>query len=312
MEDEKFQAGMRDIAQEIDNKQTPKQTSPKKHGLKIVIGGVVLILLGAIIWWFFIRQPEQPTEPTPAVSTQVQETPQAEETTETTQPEFDAAEIKKVLNDWTASAGGTYGVTITDENGKVLAEKNGQKTFFTASIYKLYTAYIGYQKIDDGTYKLSEPYLNGWTRGKCLDEMIRTSNSPCAEKLWNELGKENLTDQMKAYGLKNTSMTGLTTSSGDAAVILANIETGKDLSTASRKAFMNSMLNQIYQDTLQTGFKKADVYSKIGFNGDLEYHDTAIVHLKDGRSLVVSVLTSGVGTQKIAQLGAQLETALED
>ncbi len=224
MEDEKFQVGMRDIAQEIDNKQTPRQARPKKRWPKFVLVSVVLILLVSIVWWFFIRQPEQPTEPTPAASTQTQETQQAEVEEQPTEPEFDKAEIKKVLSDWAQTAGGTYGVTIADTNGEILAQKNSDKQFFTASIYKLYVAYIGYQKIDDGTYELSEPYLSGWTRGKCLDQMIRTSHSPCAEKLWNELGKEALTAKLKTYGIENTSMTGLTTSSGDAAIILANIK----------------------------------------------------------------------------------------
>ncbi len=310
MEDEKFKQEMDQAMAEIQIPQTRKDKKTKpiwKYALIVL----ALALVGAAAWRLFIYESKPSATDSSEAALQTEQ--QTEEENEAaTEPEFDSAVIKKVLNDWSATAGGTYGVTITDKDGKVLAEKNSTKQFFTASIYKLYTAYIGYQKIDDGTHNLSEPYLGSWTRKKCLDEMIRTSHSPCAEKLWNELGKENLTAKLKTYGIKNTNMIGLTTTSGDAAIMLAMLERGEGISPASREAMMNSMLEQIYQDTLQTGFKKAKVYSKIGFNGNLEYHDTAIVHLEDGRSLVVSVLTSGVGTKKIAQLGANLEAALTD
>lgn len=310
MEDEKFKQEMDQAMGEIQIPR-PRKDKKTKPIWKYVLIVFALVLAGAVVWRFFVYESEPSATDTSEAAVQTEQKTESKSEA-AAEPEFDSAAIKKVLSDWAATAGGTYGVTITDKDGKVLAEKNSTKQFFTASIYKLYVAYIGYQKIDDGTHSLSEPYLGSWTRKKCLDEMIRTSHSPCAEKLWNELGKETLTAKLKTYGIKNTNMTGLTTTSGDAAIMLAMLERGEDLSPASQEAMMDSMLEQIYQDTLQTGFKKADVYSKIGFNGNLEYHDTAIVRLDDGRSLVVSVLTSGVGTKKIAQLGANLEAALTD
>src|SRR5690606_14454776 len=103
---------------------------------------------------------------------------------------------------------------------------------------------------------------------------------------------------------------GIMTSASDAAIILGRIESGQALKKASRDACLDSMHEQIYQQTLQTGSKKAEVFSKIGFRENDEYDDTAIVHLSDGGRLVASVLTSGVGTRNIARLGTLIEAAL--
>lgn len=225
--------------------------------------------------------------------------------------EFDKAKLEAAVDGWVSIHNGTYGVTLMDKQGRVLASAGADQSFFAASIYKLYVAYVGYQKIDDKTYSLAEPYLGGYSRGKCLDMMIRESHSPCAEKMWAELGKEKLTEQLKSYGIKNTNMVGLTTTAHDAAVILARIERGEGLSSASRNAYLDSLLGQIYRSALPAGLTNAQVYNKVGFNGVVEYHDTAIVRLADGRSLIVSVLTRNVGTKNIAGLAQAIQAAAD-
>ena len=83
---------------------------------------------------------------------------------------------------------------------------------------------------------------------------------------------------------------------------------GDGLSDSSRSAFMESMKNQVYRDTLNKSFEQsAVVYNKIGFNELLEYHDTAIIEFSDGRALIVSILTSKVGTKNIVNLGTILQ-----
>lgn len=303
---ENMKQAVRDLDSPVITPRQPKKPAKKQLIIIGVILGIAIVGLFAV-WYFFVR-----TKPAPPKNEEPQATIQPKQEAQPAQKQqaqFEKAAIQKALKDWEANAGGIYSVTITDDSGAILAEANSDKQYFTASIYKIYVAYVGYQKIDDGTYKLSEPYLGGWTRGKCLDEMIRSSHSPCAEKMWVELGKENITQKLKTYGIENTSMTGLVTTSGDAAIILSRIQQQKDLSNASTKALKSSMLGQIYRDALPVGFKTSKVYDKVGFRGNDEYHDTAIVQLKDGRTVIVSVLTSGVGTKKIATLASQLEEA---
>ena len=186
------------------------------------------------------------------------------------------------------------------------------RQYFTASLYKLYVAYAGYQKIDDGTYDADESYLGSYTRAKCLDKMIRESYSPCGEKWWNELGKEAVTAKMRGYGLKNTSLTGLYTSAADSAAILRMLYKGTDLSKSLRAAYLDSMKDQpaLYRRGLPSGFNKSTVYDKVGWNGQVEWHDAAIITLPGGRSYVISVLTQNVGSSQIAALGKAIEARL--
>lgn len=282
----------------------------KKPWLKPVLAGVIVAVVigGGLLLWprsvdapntesqSVVVEPEpvvEPTEPAPAVQ------------------DFDAAALQAALKSWVSSQNGTASVVIADDTGEVLAETNADRSYFAASIYKLYVAYEGYRAVDAGTYSLSQPYLGEWTRGQCLDKMIRESHSPCAEKMWAELGKQQLTDTLVSYGINNTSMTGITTTAEDAAIMLARIEQGKGLSEKSRSLFLKSMQNQEYKDALQNGFAEQTVQDKVGFRGSVEYHDVGIIEFEDGRRLIVSVMTENVGTRNIRALAAAITAAVE-
>lgn len=223
---------------------------------------------------------------------------------------YNKEKLASIVNAWAAQNKGTESVVVAELDGNVLAASNPEQTFFTASIYKLYVIYLAYQDIDAGLHSLEDPYLNGWTRGKCLDEAIRSSHSPCAEKLMAELGKTNIQTRLDAFGFKNTRMKGLITSAQDAAIILSRLGQGSDLSASSNQLLLASMLGQQYRNALAKGFDASKVYNKVGFREESEYHDVAIVRLADGRQVIVSVLTSGVGVKSISQLADSLETSM--
>jgi beta-lactamase class A len=271
------------------------------HRRALITAVVMIILIVPGLLWFSRETDEAVTESEPPVA----EEPVEQEAPQT--PEYSAEEVSQVLQSWAQNQSGQYGVTILDDEGELLAETNGEQVFFAASIYKLYVAYAGYQKIDDGTYSGAEPYLNGKTRLECLIAMIEVSDSPCAEKMWIELGRADIDRQLESYGVNNTSMLGVTTSSRDAALLLARLHQGLDLSTISREKFLQSLEDQIYRDALPEGFDEtATVRNKVGFREQDEYHDVAIVEMRDGRVLIVSVLTNGVGPSNIARLGTLL------
>lgn len=281
--------------------------SKRRRFKKLIISGSVIILLGILLVWVFVGKKEEPTNQTPVVSQN--KTDDKPNTNKQTQ----LPNLQPIVDKFIASHPGIYAVKITDEQGNKLAEVNGDKSFYSASIYKLFVAYAGYQKIDDGTFSLDDPYLSGYSRGKCLDAMIRDSYSPCAEKMWQELGKEELTVQMKNFGLTNTSLVSLTATANDTVIILQKIASGHGLSESSKKAFLDSMKTQDakYRRGLPAGFSDLTVYNKVGWNLDQEWHDTAIVELANGQKVIVSVLTTGAGYKNIAQLGTELEKALQ-
>lgn len=222
-------------------------------------------------------------------------------------------DLQPLVDDWASGQTGSASVVIYDPSNKQnVATLDADKQYFAASIYKLYVAYEGYRMVDSGQAKPEEAYLGGWSRSRCLDEMIRSSHSPCGEKMWAELGKETTTAKLKSYGLKNTSMTGLTTTAADAALILARIEAKNGLSAQSRDSFLDSMKVQDarYRRGLPSGFSKAIVYNKVGWNENLEWHDTAIISLPSGRNYIVSVFTRSVGMVNVSALGQAIEAKL--
>lgn len=227
------------------------------------------------------------------------------------EPPFDAIALQQVVDTWAGSVRGQVSVVVSDVDGNVLASVQPDRDYFAASIYKLYAAYAGYQQLDAGEVDPDEQYINGHTRQECIDLMIRESDSPCAEKLWVEIGKSELDQQMAAYGLVDTDMVNIRTSAADAARMLSRIARSEGLTARSQQLFLESMRTQVYRDALNRGFSDSvTVYNKIGFNELDEYHDVAIIQLEDGRQLVVSVLTSRVGTRNIARLAIELEKAL--
>ena len=222
-------------------------------------------------------------------------------------------DLRPTVDAWAARQSGAASVVVYDlANDKIIATLNPDTQYFTASLYKLYVAYIGYQRVADGTFSLTDPYLSGYNRGACLDAMIRNSYSPCGEKMWNELGKQKITNAIKEYGLKNTDLTGLYTSARDATIILQRLFGRRDLSEKYTMSYLDSLKTQpaLYRRGLPSGFNDSTVYNKVGWNGSVEWHDAAIVTLPNDRSYVVVVLTENVGTKNIIDLGKAIEAKL--
>ena len=279
----------------------------KKRRWPVLVGIFLLFTIGIVglVYAFWPRTANAPEPPQENAVAEVAE-PEPEEPA----PQFNAKKLQQAVDNWANKQSGAVSVVITDKTGDILAEKNPNEVMFAASIYKLYVAYEGYRRVDNGTFDPDEKYLGEWTRAKCLDEMIRSSHSPCAEKMWVEIGKEELTNTLRSYTISNTSMTNITTTANDAAKMLVRIETDEGLSKESRKAYLNSMKNQKYRDALPKGFANQTVYDKVGFNQQIEYHDVGIVEFADGRRLIVAVQTKRVGTANIAALASAIAAAV--
>lgn len=215
------------------------------------------------------------------------------------------------LQTWLKKRSGQYGVFVGGTDGNVYAEAQADRVFGSESIYKLYVAYLGYQQLDAGTVRADQSYSAGRTRLQCLDLMIRTSDSPCAEKLLSELGKSAVDVKLKAYGLNNTSARGMKTTARDAAKVLELVQRGVDLSVDSRARLLESLKNQQYRNGLPKGFTGSTVYNKVGFRDLVQYNDVALVALADGRIVTVAVMTENAGVKNIARLGNEINRLLK-
>jgi beta-lactamase class A len=281
------------------------RSKPRRKAKKILLIFVVLAVVFAGVFWWLKKDHDQPANNQNGSAGNSSQQAKSENL-----PVVDA---QPTVDAWSDQQSGTASVVVYDlANNKTVASLNPNTQYFTASIYKLYVAYWGYQKVADGTYSLNDAYLSGYTRGACLDAMIRDSYSPCGEKMWAELGKDKLTAQLKNYGLKNTSMSGLYTSAADSALVLERLWDQTDLTQDHKNLYLDSMKTQPakFRRGLPSGFTQSTVYDKVGWNENIEWHDTAIVTLPNNRSYVITVFTKNVGFNQIAQLGKALEAKL--
>ena len=269
-------------------------------------------IVGVVLW--FLRETKQPVDVTPIENqvTTVENANEIQTPDEDETPKIDTESLQKVVDEWVGSVPNELDVSIviTSVDGKVLAQHNPEKSYFTASLYKLFVAYEGYRALDAGELTGSETFQAGRTVSECLDAMIRESDSPCGERMWTELGKSTIDENIKLYGITATDMVGLQTTAADTAAILARIARGEGLSESSHAAYLDSMKTQpaLYRRGLPSGFSEAlTVYNKVGWNEQLEWHDGAIVERKDGERFILTTLTRSIGSKKIVELAQNLE-----
>lgn len=274
----------------------PKRPVRKRSKLKTLL--VFLLILIIVAAATFILQNNETQNP--HTNQQAQETQPEEEITKV-EP---LPSVQDAVEQYVNGNAGDYSVVVTDlETGKELASYMADESYFAASLYKLYVAYLGYMDVQSGEYNIDVQFLGNWTRKECLDKMIRESHSPCAEKMWSEQGKEASTRRLKdLFDLTGTSMVGLTTTARDVDVVLRRLHEGKELNETHTNLYMRSLKENIYRDVLPKALSDMAVYDKVGFNGLIEYHDVGIVELPSGRKVAVSLLTRSAGTRRMIEL----------
>lgn len=221
--------------------------------------------------------------------------------------------LQPVIDEWASSIQGQAGVIVYDLKNQVcIGSKNSDALFFSASIYKLFVAYEGYLAFQNGLLSPSEKCHANHTQSMCMDAMIRSSESACAQKILAKIGTINVSEKMVSYGMSNTSVKGLTTTAHDVMIFLKRLYESGELTSEHRITFFDSMKNQPdrFRSGLPQGFKDAVVYNKVGWNELKEWHDAAIITLANGHSYVIVVLTKGVGWRKIRSLGNSLNHEL--
>ncbi len=286
-------------------------TKYKKSQVVLTVVLLILLIVASVVAWVLVKN-----DKTEVVTTPIEE-PVVEVEAPTTEPEpdFDAVALQSAVDEWVNSTSGTSSVVVADESGEVLAAHNSDQVYFAASLYKLFVAYEGYQSLDEIGEVPDTNYLNGQTRQECLDLMIRDSDSPCGEKMLAELGGLELTNKLREYGITNTSMTNISTTAYDSMKVLSLVLLGRGLSEDHQAKYLESMLVQddLYRRGLPSGFSdQVSVYNKVGWNEQKEWHDAAIVENQNGERLIVVVLTENVGTTKIKELAASVESVITE
>ncbi len=266
---------------------------------KVLLGSFLsLVILGVAVQSTILYRPDRLAQ---QVSQETfNESVHAENITETISEPVPASLLGQTLSQWLKTNKGTgYGVVVQElgATGRGMTQ-NAEKPFFTASIYKLFVAYLALEKIDAGELNPSEVLVKEWTVEKCIEEMIVSSDSVCAESYMKKAGRKELTALMKQKGYKSTSVITFETTAADTALLLERLHNEEILSAKSRTFLLSAMKKQKYRSTLVAGSPSIPVAAKPGIH-DEGWHDGGIVYDKSGSYLVV-VLTDKSTSKQVA------------
>lgn len=204
---------------------------------------------------------------------------------------------------------GTYGVSLIELSGqRRRAEYNASLKFTTASTYKVYVAYSVLKRVEAGEFSWGQSVVAGKDMAKCFDDMIVSSDNPCAEAFVQKIGYTPLHRDVTGLGLKGTSFIdkeSFKTTAGDLSNFMAMLESGQlPLSSESRSRLIDVMKRNVYRRGIPDGANGV-VADKVGFLDGL-LHDTAIIYSPSG-TYVLTILTDGSSWANIADLTRQIE-----
>lgn len=240
--------------------------------------------------------------------------PKKSSVTKETIAEVDKQTIQGIVNDWANKYKGNASVYITDtKTGEVLATSDENRQYFTASMYKMYVAYLTLQDVDAGLKSFSDPSAEGKSRKDCLYYMIQESNSACAERMMGELTRVRMDERLAALGATHTQIVALKTTAKDAAVIARKIALGEGLSAESAAFLQGAMRDQKFRGGLPKGFSTSEVQDKVGYNKHVYgWHDTGnVTPNANKRTFTVSVFSEHIGYYGPAELAKNLQPVLE-
>ena len=164
-------------------------------------------------------------------SSQTEDTqPKQEQKKEVVLP--DKINFQPVIDNWVKNIGGNKSVLIYDiERDEIVGEYNSKESYSTASLYKLFVVYEGYKRVQSGKWNAdAKAGSTGHTIIECLDLAIRESHSPCAETLWDMIGRSNLDNIIyNDFNIKDSEISKLTSNPRDIMKILKIFYEHKDI-----------------------------------------------------------------------------------
>ncbi|MDO5480733.1 MAG: serine hydrolase [Candidatus Saccharibacteria bacterium] len=306
--------------------------------LKSMIGFmVVAVILGGGVWFWNTKNSDIKSGKETAGIECAEGQVSIDGGCEKIRPEF--LDLSEVVRNWGESTGGEISAYVYDlSNERIAGAFHSEVSFEMRSIYKLFVAYEGYRRISLGVWGDDADYLvneaGSLSRLDCLDLMIRESHSGCAEKMWDEIGREELDGIVRnEFMLFSTSVSGLTTNVADVAKMMVRFYKNEGISGDLVERMKDSFLNQPatnreglceglcdWRQGLPAGFsEKVKVYDKVGWlnaeTGWEVYNDAAIIETLDKksggmRSYAVVVMTKNMGPEVNQALGRAIEEVL--
>ncbi len=268
---------------------------------------VVVFLLGAFLFFVWANQREADQDD----SSSIQQVDEVDAESQEAVPVLALPSVQAELDEVLAIVRGSHSVVVEDlETGDELASHRPDEAYFTASIYKLYVAYMGLLDIQDGIHDPDELYNQGRTRLECIEVMLKDSDSPCPEQMWVEQGRDVGNVRLAELGLTNTDLLGMETTPHDANVILNRLYQGLDLDEEYRQFMLDALRDfpeREFREGLPSAFddEQVIVYDKPGLY-DEGWLDAAIIELPSGRAVAVSIYSDSASYQEVRTIAGAI------
>ena len=234
----------------------------------------------------------------------------------TLNPETLLATIERFM----ANTESTISLAVYDLNGgQELVAFDADRTYFSASLYKLYLSFLTYQDVDKGLFDLKQEIIDHNDFGRlrlkdCLRFMISISDSPCAEAILARYEYGTITERMRALGT-NIDAAAFSVSARDMNTLLKLIYEEGNLNSEHRELMFESLKTQLFSHILRRGFSDVGVmYNKTGDSESRGIrNDAGILIFDEGRqALAISILSLDSDWEELYEISRQIAQIVEN
>lgn len=208
----------------------------------------------------------------------------------------------------TYSKGQNWSVMMYDLQEGSSVNINTDRTFGASSLYKLFLLEALEEKLPfDKWSKTKLP--DRTTIQKCVEDMLKNTDSACAEDLGGFIGWDKV-DELNAkngyIGTKLTGTDGRKTTAKDVGELLTRLKKGEVLSDKARRFVFDALYQQVNTRGITVGCNGCRAADKLGEASGIA-HDAGIVTHGD-KSYVVVLMSEGGNFDQIAELTKLIES----
>lgn len=217
--------------------------------------------------------------------------------------------LQAYIADLAATKNMNIAVSQIGGNGWSASAKAGDQVI-SASTYKLFVAYVLFEKIKTGGYSWEQPMLDTNIAG-CFDRMIVRSDNACAEKFIDMITTKVLDDTIHAGGFSKAtsfrSTVATKTSAADQLRLVIGLHDGTIIGGSDRDRLLSAMSRQIYRAGIPSG-TNGSVQNKVGFLNEV-LNDSGVVTTSRG-TYAISIMTRNSSWGEIAQITRTIESLM--
>lgn len=220
--------------------------------------------------------------------------------------------LTALISEWARDNPGDYGVVLREVNGAMrIASYQADKTFISASTYKLFVSFGVLYAVQKGDLSLETIVVNGMDIPGCLDSLLLYSSDECGWPMGDLIGWPTLSEFLHEQGFTNTDLNNYDVNGNftgdkystaiDEAEIAWRLNAGTLLEKKYTDMMLSRMKTQIWRERIPAGVPEGIVVAdKPGWIYDIQ-NDTAIVY-GEKSTYVLAIMSRGSTTSRLADL----------